>query len=115
MSEINNLPQYSGKIDQKINIQPKVVEEPAHKEEDPVVNTNASNVLPDLGVVGKSQVKQADSISNDLNFLTKNPELVEIADKYFDKTLEKLEKEGDPHAYEHACLLSAAFAKELSI
>ena len=113
MSEINNLPKYNGKIEKQLPVQPKAAEIPVCNDEECIECNEKTNVIPDLGVLGQSQVKKPDNLNADLEFLTKNPELVEISDKYFETTLARLEKEGDPNAYENACLLQSAFAKEL--
>lgn len=114
MSEINNLPPQSrGKIEAKPTIQAKPLEEDLSCKGS-ICDCPKCDIKPGLGVLGQSQVKRPENVATDTEFFMKNPEIVAICDEYFEKTLEKLTADKDPQAYENACVLTDAFAKEFA-
>lgn len=71
---------------------------------------------PSGEVLGRSQVivSKADNVKEDVKFGMAHPEAIERSDKLFNLALAKLEKEGDPNAYEKACAIStSADSREL--
>lgn len=113
MTDINNLPNIGGKIEK---IQPKPVKAPEECvcADETVCDCPKSDIKAGEGVIGQSQVKRPENILTDIEFCTKHPELVEKCDTYFDIILSDLIAKNDPNAYENACLLTDAFAKEFT-
>jgi len=114
MTEIN-------KNDAMVNIQ--TAKAASVKKEEPVaakkIEDTDTKQLQDLGnnpqeAIGRSQVAKADNLANDMKVLKNNPEIVMHADEFFDYTLAQLTKEGQPEAYEKACLATAQFINEFS-
>lgn len=80
-----------------------------------VNETPERTVVPDTGVLGKSQVAKPDNIQSDIDFcLKQSPEFLEKCDKFFDNAFNSLMKINDEFAYEKACVLSKEFANEFS-
>lgn len=115
MSEINNtnIPSQLGVKSSRI--QPnKPVDEEASSIESENCCCPQCEITPDQGVLGRSQVKEADNIDSDLKFLEKNLGLVKKCNEYSDEAYEALAAEGDPNAYENSCVLSDGFRKEFA-
>lgn len=75
----------------------------------------ARDVVPDTGVLGKSQVSKPDNIQSDIDFcLKQSPEFLEKCDKFFDNAFSSLTASEDDFAYEKACVLAKEFANEFA-
>lgn len=71
------------------------------------------NIIPDTGILGKSQVAKPDSIQADIDFCIKqSPEFLEKCDSFFDYSFDALSQSGEDFAYEKACVLVKEFANE---
>ena len=65
-------------------------------------------------VVGRSQIKKADNVKEDVNFMLRNPEIMAKAERFFEMAYERLLKEDSPNAYEKASAMATVFARELA-
>ena len=72
------------------------------------------NLVGPADVVGRSQVQKPDNLKEDINFILKNPEIMEKAEAFFEMAYEKLLKEDSPNAYEKAAAMATTFARELA-
>jgi len=91
----------------------------SNKVEDSKVQKDAgekvvSNLTGPAAMVGRSQVKKADNLNEDINFLLNNPQAIKKAEAFFNMAYEKLLKEDSPNAYEKAAAMATAYAREMA-
>lgn len=72
------------------------------------------NLKGHADIVGRSQVRKADNVKEDVNFMLKNPEIMAKAERFFDVAYTQLLREDSPNAYEKAAAMATTFARELS-
>ena len=72
------------------------------------------NLAGHADIVGRSQVRKADNVKEDVNFMLRNPEIMTKAEKFFDVAYQQLLKEDSPNAYEKAAAMATTFARELA-
>ena len=58
--------------------------------------------------LGRSQVKKSDSFKGDVTFAMAQPKAISNADKLFDIAFKRLQLDGDPNAYENACVIATS-------
>ena len=115
MSEINNIPKLSGKVEKiqtsfkgqtdKTAVPEEVIEEKC--------DAACCEIPNSSGVIGRSQVGKPDSVASDLEAFFKDPEAVKRAVDFSEAAEDVLTAQGSEHPYEESSVLMGAYNKEL--
>lgn len=113
MREINN--NING-IKPEIKIEKKNLEKTSELNAE-VENKNITDFSnPKAEALGRSQVNVAnkDNLKTDIAFLSKNPDAVKSADRFFDVAYAQLLQKDVPNAYEKAAAMATIYAREVA-
>ncbi|MBR1754482.1 hypothetical protein IJ732_06555 [bacterium] len=72
------------------------------------------NLAGQADIVGRSQIKRADNVKEDVNFMLKNPDIMAKTEAFFNLAYAQLLKEDSPNAYEKAASMATTFAREIA-
>lgn len=112
MSDLNNIRNITGNVGKNQELTKKVDSTQIVQQND-VEPTNLGEIPTGASVLGRSMVSH-DCTKSDITFGMKNPEIIEKCDTFFENAFNMFAANNDPEAYEKACMLTSAFANEIS-
>lgn len=112
MSDLNNIGKIGGNVSKNTELPNKKEDLNLNLSQNEAENT-LSEIPSSASVIGRSMVSQ-DNVNNDIAFGIKNPQVLQKCESFFDSVYTELSNSKDPEAYEKACMLTSAFAKEIS-
>lgn len=115
MSEINNIPKMSGKVEKlqasfKGQVDKSI--EPAEIMEEEKYTASNCELPKASGILGRSQVGKPDTVSSDVDAFLRNPAAVAQAVDFSDAAYADLVSKGAQHPYEDSVLLMDAYKEE---